>query len=90
LPYGNPYPTKIKEAIMATTTAEVKKEKTVKIRIPRTKADQEDVPVWVNNESWLIKRGVEVEVPERVAEVLTHQEEMFETIMLYDEEKATK
>ncbi len=75
---------------MATTTAEVKKEKTVKIRIPRTKADQEDVPVWVNNESWLIKRGVEVEVPERVAEVLTHQEEMFETIMLYDEQKATK
>lgn len=73
-----------------TTTAEVKKEKTVKIRIPRTKADQEDVPVWVNNESWLIKRGVEVEVPERVAEVLTHQEEMFETIMLYDEQKATK
>lgn len=73
-----------------TTTAEVKKEKTVKIRIPRTKADQEDVPVWVNNESWLIKRGVEVEVPERVAEVLTHQEEMFETIMLYDEAKATK
>ena len=75
---------------MATTTAEVKKEKTVKIRIPRTKADQEDVPVWVNNESWTIKRGVEVEVPERVAEVLTHQEEMFETIMLYDEQKATK
>ena len=77
---------------MATeTTAKTEKaEKTVKIRIPRTKADQEDVPVWVNNESWLIKRGVEVEVPERVAEVLRHQEEMLETIMLFNEQKASK
>lgn len=66
------------------------KEKTVKIRIPRTKADQEDVPVWVNNESWLIKRGVEVEVPERVAEVLRHQEESLEDIMLYNEKKQSK
>lgn len=61
------------------------KEKTVKIRIPRTKGNQEDVPVWVNNRSWLIKRGVEVEVPECVAEVLRHQEEMLEEIMLFDE-----
>ena len=61
------------------------KEKLVKIRIPRTKADQEDVPVWVNERSWLIKRGVEVEVPECVAEVLRHQEEMLEEIMLFDE-----
>ena len=36
------------------------KEKTVKIRIPRTKADQEDVFVSVNMRTWLIKRGVEV------------------------------
>lgn len=65
------------------------KEKLVKIRIPRTKADQEDVPVWVNNRSWLIKRGVTVEVPECVAEVLRHQEEMLEEAMLF-EEKAKK
>lgn len=64
---------------------EAVKEKLVKIRIPRTKADQEDVPVWVNNRSWLIKRGVEVEVPECVAEVLRHQEEMLEEIMLFEE-----
>ena len=31
------------------------------------------------------KRGVEVEVPECVAEVLMHQEEMLENIMLFDE-----
>lgn len=65
------------------------KEKLVKIRIPRTKVNQEDVPVWVNNRSWLIKRGETVEVPECVAEVLRHQEEMLEEAMLF-EEKAKK
>ena len=54
------------------------KEKMVKIRIPKYKANQEDVPVWVNERSWLIKRGVEVEVPECVAEVIRHSEEMRE------------
>jgi hypothetical protein len=57
----------------------------VKIRIPRTKADQEDVFVSVNMRTWLIKRGVEVEVPECVAEVLRHKEEMLETIMAFEE-----
>ena len=61
------------------------KQKMVKIRIPRTKGDQEDVFVSVNNYTCIIKRGVEVEVPEFVAEVLKHQEEMLENIMLFDE-----
>ena len=74
---------------MATTTTE-KTEKMVKIKIPRTKKDQEDVFVSVNNYTCVIKRGVEVEVPAYVAEVLQHQEEMLEKIMLFDEEKATK
>ena len=69
---------------MATT------KKMVKIRIPRTKADQEDVFVSVNMETFLIKRGVEVEVPDYVAEVLTHQEEQLEKIMLFNEERASK
>ena len=68
---------------MATTNTK----KMVKIRIPRTKADQEDVFVSVNMETFLIKRGVEVEVPDYVAEVLQHQEEMLENIMLFIEEK---
>lgn len=72
---------------MATTE---KTEKMVKVRIPRTKADQEDVFVSVNNYTCVIKRGVEVEVPAYVAEVLQHQEEMLEKIMLFDEAKATK
>ena len=59
--------------------------KKVKIRIPRTKADQEDVFVSVNMETFIIKRGVEVEVPDYVAEVLQHQEEQLENIMLFNE-----
>ena len=73
-------------------TTEVKepKEKMVKIRIPRTKADQEDVDVFVNLQSWRIQRGKEVEVPECVAEVLRHQEEMLEEIMLFEEAQRNK
>ena len=59
--------------------------KMVKIRIPRTKKDEEDVFVSVNLRTYIIKRGVDVEVPDFVAEVLRHQEEMLEEIMLFDE-----
>lgn len=57
------------------------KQKMVKVKIPRTKADQEDKFVSVNNYTCLIKRGEYVEVPDFVAEVLEHEEEMLETIM---------
>ena len=60
---------------------EAPKEKMVTIRIPRFKANQEDVFVSVNERTWIVKRGVEVEVPECVAEVIRHQEEMMEHIM---------
>lgn len=59
--------------------------KMVKVRIPRTKKDEEDVFVSVNLRTYLIKRGVEVEVPDFVAEVLRHQEEMMEEIMLFED-----
>ena len=71
-----------------TAKAEPKKHKMVKIRIPRTKKDQEDVFVSVNNYTCIIKRGVEVEVPYFVAEVLKHQEEMLEKIMEFEAENA--
>ena len=61
--------------------------KMVKVRIPRTKKDEEDVFVAVNLNTYIIKRGVEVEVPDFVAEVLRHQEEMLEEIMLFEAEK---
>lgn len=66
------------------------KEKMVTIKIPRVSKDQEDVPVWVNDRSWLIKRGVEVQVPECVAEVLQHQEEMLEKIMEFEDANSSR
>ena len=60
------------------------KKTTVKVRLPKVKADQEDVFVSVNNRTFLIKRGEEVEVPACVAEVLAHQEKMLEKIMLFE------
>lgn len=63
------------------------KKNTVKIRLPKLKADQEDVFVSVNDYTCIIKRGVEVEVPAFVAEVLRHQEEMLEQIMEFESKK---
>lgn len=65
----------------------MEKEKTVTIRLPKNRNQQEDVFVSVNNRTWLIQRGVNVEVPACVAEVLRHQEKMQETIMLFEKEK---
>ena len=70
------------------TEVKTPKRKMVKVKIPRTKPDEEDVFVSVNMETFLIKRGVEVEVPDYVAEVLQHQEEMLEKIMLFHAERA--
>lgn len=69
-----------------TNKPEMVKEKTVKIRIPKTKKDQDDVFVSVNDRTWQIQRGKEVEVPECVAEVLLHQQEMEEIAMAFEEE----
>lgn len=78
---------------MANTTTntapktEDKKEKLVKIKIPRMSRDEGDVYVGVNERSWLIKRGIEVEVPECVAEVLKHSEEMRDFAYEYSNSK---
>lgn len=54
-----------------------KGEKMVKIKLPRDRKDQEAAMfVSVNERTWLIKRGVEVEVPECVAEVIRNSELM--------------
>lgn len=60
---------------MATEKKEVTPvaEKKVKIRIPLTREDTSDVYISVNDRSWLIQRGKEVEVPECVVEVLDNQ-----------------
>jgi hypothetical protein len=65
-------------------------EKMVTIRLPLTRTEKDDVYVSVNNRTWLIQRGKDVQVPECVAEVLQHQEEMLEQAMLYEEKVAQK
>ena len=71
-----------------TATKEIKetKEKLVKVRIPKTKDNQGDVFVSVNDRTWLIQRGKEVDVPECVAEVLLHQQRMEEEALAFEEE----
>ena len=57
------------------TAPEAETEKLVRIRLPLTRDKQTDVFVRVNHRTWLIKRGVDVEVPECVAEVLRNSED---------------
>ena len=75
---------------MAETKATVAKEKTVKIRLPLSRTEKDDVPVGVNGKTYLIKRGVDVEVPESVAEVLQHREEMLAQAMEYEAQASEK
>lgn len=82
--------TKKTEAVNEVDVQQETGPKMVKIRIPRTKADQENVFVSVNLRTYMIERGKEVEVPDFVAEVLRHQEEMLEQIMLFEAEHQRK
>ena len=77
-----------KEETVDTVVSVPKKEETVTIKIPRTSSEQEDVVVRINDRSWLIKRGISVEVPICVAEVLRHQEEMLSVAYDFIQEKS--
>ena len=70
---------------MATTTT-TNKPKMVKIKLPLTRTEKDDVYVAVNGMSYLIKRGETVEVPDYVAEVLQHKEDMLADSMEYEAE----
>ena len=72
------------EAKKTTETAEKTAEKMVKIRLPRNRKEEDDMFVSVNERTWLIKRGVEVEVPECVAEVIRNSELMQEEAYEFD------
>ena len=67
-----------------TTTTETKAPKKVKIKLPLTRADKEDVYVGLNGKTYQIKRGEEVEVPEGVVEILRHREEMLAIAMEFE------
>jgi hypothetical protein len=66
---------------MATETNKIK---TVKIRLPRSRKENDDVYVAVNGKSYLIQRGVDVEVPDYVAKVIQDSEDMLFTSMAYE------
>lgn len=66
------------------------KEKMVKILLPRGRKNEENfVIVSVNGRSWKIMRGVEVSVPEYVAEVLENGRMMAEMARRYVDERAS-
>jgi deoxycytidine triphosphate deaminase len=62
------------------------KPKKVKIKLPLTRTEKDDVYVAVNGKSYLIKRGETVEVPESVVEVLNHREEMLAQAMAFEDQ----
>lgn len=59
-------------------TAQPEAESMVRIRLPKENPKQEDAVVWVNERRYIIKRGVYVDVPLSVYEVLEHAEKMEE------------
>jgi hypothetical protein len=73
--------------------AEVKattKPKMVKIKLPLTRYEKDDVYVAVNCKSYLIKRGETVEVPESVVEVLENKEKMLAVAYSFEEQASAK
>ena len=74
---------------MATTTT-TNAPKKVKIKLPLTRTESEDVFVALNGKTYQIKRGVEVEVPKGVAEILQHKEEMLAIAMEFEAQAAAK
>lgn len=67
------------------------KEKTVKIKLPIERGSKENaVFVSVNERTWLIKRGEEVEVPECVAQVLELREKALDEAYEFESAKSTK
>ena len=50
--------------------------KKIKIKLPLTRSEKEDVFVGINGHTWQIARGVEVELPWNVVKVLERQEKM--------------
>jgi hypothetical protein len=61
--------------------------KKVKIKLPLSRTEKDDVFVGLNGKTYQIKRGVEVEVPAGVAKILERQEKMLRVAMEKEEAK---
>ena len=59
-------------------------QKKVKIKLPLSRTEKDDAYVGINGKTYLIKRGVEVEVPVGVAKILERKEKMLELAMEYE------
>ena len=66
----------------------VKKMKTVKVKLPLTRTEKDDVFVGLNGKTYLIKRGVEVAVPAGVAKILERREKMLSVAMEFEAKAA--
>ena len=72
----------------AETIAKAATPKKVKVKLPLTRTEKDDVFVGLNGKTYLIKRGVEVEVPYGVAKILERREKMLSIAMEYEEAAA--
>ena len=62
--------------------------KKIKIKLPLSRTEKNDVFVGLNGKTYLIKRGVEVEVPVGVKKILERQEKMLSVAMEFEEQAA--
>lgn len=66
---------------------EMKKEKNMKkvtIKLPLTRTERDDVFVGLNGRTYLIKRGVNVEVDAPIAKILERREKMLSAAMEFE------
>ena len=72
-------------------TAAAPTEERVKVKIPRAPAGESDtVFVGLNGKNYLIKRGVEVEVPVGVAKILEYSEQAKDALAAWEEANLDK
>lgn len=77
----------VKETVenTAAETVEESRGKYVRIRLPLTRDQKEDMYVGLNGVGYLIKRGQEVDVPAGVAEIIQRSEEMLAQALEYED-----
>ena len=62
----------------------------VKIKLPLTRSEKKDEYVAVNGDSFQIKRGETVEVPDYVVEVLQNKEDMLAVAMEFETQASAR